>query len=209
LFDQYGNPSKVGLSGITLSLDANGKSVGNAVTDANGHYAFSNITTGSYSLAANSPSTTPPYGAQYGVFQYLADTLTRNINMSAQANFSPSNVIAHSNSVLAVDSLYIYVATPDSQTRSVIIFLGNSSAVSSTNYLYAKVVNINVNATLVKTTIHASTLYDLGLASGATAYYAVYGEPVSDKSVYVNLKTGQNTYTALSSANVVVSTLVP
>jgi|GEM_PF-1779383 len=209
LFDQYGKPIDVGLSGITISIDSLEKPKTSVVTNNLGYYIFPNVYTGYYSMLVQNPSTTPVYGNSFGYFSFVADTLFRNMSMSMQANFSPSEIVAHTNIKLSVDSLYITLANADTQTRQVIVFVGNSSTVSNSSYLYAFNVSVPVNKTLVYAVIQASTLYNLGFTSGSTAYYAVYGEPESDKSVYTNVFTGQNVYTALSTTSLTASTLVP
>jgi hypothetical protein len=209
LFDQYGKPTDVGLSGIQLTLDSVENPLATATTISTGYYIFPNRFTGLYSLKATSPSSDPAYGSVLGYFQYLADTLTRDITMSAQANFAPSAVTMTSNSALGSDSVYITLPSADPQARQVIVFVGNSSTVSSSSYLYAITITVPVNKTKVNTVIQASTLNDVGITSGGTVYLAVYGEPVADKSVYASISTGQNVYTALSASSVTASAQVP
>jgi hypothetical protein len=208
LFDQYGNPTDVGLNGINISLDSLNNPISGAGTAANGYYILPNVYTGSYLISAQSSSTTPAYGYNQVSLQYLSDTLIKNISMSAQADFAPTALAVATSTTLGVDSLYITIA-PDTQVRNVIVFAGSSSTVSSTNYVYAFPVNINANTTAATAVVPAVTLYNLGLASGSTVYFAVYGEPVEDKSIYFNQYTGQNVYTALSAASVSGSGLVP
>jgi hypothetical protein len=205
LYDQYGKPTYIGLQGIILNLDSLENFIANASTNPAGYYIFPQRFTGAYSLEA----VTPGYGPVLGYFQYLADTLTRDISMSAAANFSPSVVTATSSETLGSDSVYITLPTADVQARQVIVFVGSSSSVSSSSYLYAITISVPVNRTTVTTVIQGSTLNNLGLVSGATVYFSVYGEPVSDKSVYASISTGQNVYTALSSSPVTASALVP
>ena len=209
LYDQYGKPTDVGLSGIQLTLDSVENPIATATTNSSGYYIFPKRYTGLYSMQAQSTSTSPAYGTVLGYFQYVADTLTRNISMSAQANFSPSTVSVTTNNNLGSDSVYITLPSADVQARQVIVFVGNSSTVSSSSYLYAIAIGVPANRTTVNTVIQSSTLKDLGLASGGTVYLSVYGEPVSDKSVYANVTTGQNVYTALSASPVAASALIP
>ena len=209
LYDQYGKPTDVGLSGIQITLDSLENPIATTTTSSAGYYFFPKRTTGLYSMQAQSPSTTPAYGSVLGYFQYLADTLTRIVTMSAQANFSASTVTMTSNSTLGSDSVYITLPAADAQARQVIVFVGNSSTVSNSNYLYAITISVPANRTIVNTVIQASTLHDVGISSGGTVYLSVYGEPVSDKSVYASDLTGQNVYTALSTSPVAASALVP
>jgi uncharacterized membrane protein len=69
--------------------------------------------------------------------------------------------------------------------------------------------SVPANKTTVNTVIQASTLQDVGISGGGTVYLSVYVEPVSDKSVYASVVTGQNVYTALSASPVAASALVP
>jgi hypothetical protein len=208
LYDQYGNPDTAGQTGITITLDSLGSPIATAATNSAGYYTLLNRFTGGYVISAQSASASPVYGYVQSEAQFVSDTLIKNLSMSAQANFAPSSVTATTSTTLGVDSVVINIAA-DPQVRDVIVFAGSSSAVSAANYVTAFAVKINANATSAVTVIPATSLYELGFASGSTAYFAVYGEPVSDKSVYLDDATGQNIYTALSTASATANTLVP
>ena len=205
LFDQYGNPVDTSTSSISLTLDSVENPIATVQANSKGYYFFPGRYTGTYSTIATSAG----YGSVLGFFQYLQDTLNRNISLSAQANFSPSGVTMASSTVAGADSLYITMPNADPLARQLIIFVNSSSSVSNSNYLYSVTVRINPNATLVKTAIAATALHDVGIASGSTAYFAIYGEPIADHSVYNNAQTGQNVYTALSSSAGAASAIVP
>ena len=102
-----------------------------------------------------------------------------------------------------------YTITPDTQARDVIVFAGNSSGISISNCIYAFLTKVNANVMMGYNVIQASTLYNYGFASGDTIYFAAYGEPVNDRSIYLDELTGQDVYTALSASSVSTSTLVP
>ncbi len=208
LYDQYGYPVLSGLSGINIVVDSVGKPIAKTTTDGSGHYFIPKIYTGYYTMAVSNPLTSPSFGNQFGYFGFQADTLQRNVSLSSQANFSPTSVSASYNNTLGVDSLYITVANKDLLTRSVIIFIGNTANVSSSNYLGSKTVSINAGSTVSKISIPAIELAELGIPAGNTVYFAFYGEPVSDKSVYLNPNTGLNVYTALSTTHLIDSTTV-
>jgi len=207
LYDQYGNPVTVGLKGITLTLDSIENPIATVTTDTTGYYFFPNRFTGSYVLQVINSSSTPLiYGSVMKSFQFVSDTLMNYISLSEQANFAPT--IVTSSTALGEDSLYINLA-PDVQERDLMVFVGNNSSVNSNDYIYAFPVRVKANASIVTAVVSATTLYNVGFASGSTVYYAVYGAPVNDKSVYINSSTGQNIYTALSTSFITTYTLVP
>lgn len=191
LYDQYGSKVLTGLSTVQLSLNG-----GSAVSpDGSGYYIYNNVTTGDYNIAASNTG----YGAtMLNNFQFLKDTLNRDIKLSAIPNFSLTLYAGH-NTGSQNDSLVI-TCTPDTRPRSFIIFVNNSSAVSNTpaNYLLAIAKAIPANSAKVTVQVPAQDLYNAGFTSGSIAYYAVYSYVVNDVSAYEDLATGKNVYNAVS-----------
>jgi len=133
-------------------------------------------------------------------FQFLSDTLNKDIKLSAIPSFSITTFSAFHTTGEAYDSLYIAYA-PDTRARECIIFVNNTSTVGNTpaNYLinYAKAINANTSRAAFL--IPAQDLYDAGFSTGNTVYYAIYSYVVGDVSVYEDLTTGKNVYNSVSS----------
>jgi len=207
LYDEYGTRIDTGLSGIQVTINNSSKDT-MVMTDANGAYAFSNIVTGNYSITAHVPNN------QYGDvkvpnFQYINDTLNRDVKMSVIAAFSPLSLTA----MLAAsgnDSVTLTFAS-DSKQRSYIVFVNSSSSVNGTpaNYLSYYVKNIPANQTKATLLVPASDLRDIGINSGAIVYFAAYGYPVSDYSAYEDITTSKMIFNALSTAPLYANAVAP
>lgn len=209
LFDQYGTKVNDGLSGIQVTLS---KPATTVTTDANGYYLFTGVSTQDYTIMVHDPNTTPyTYGDNEAIkFQYLADTLTRDIRLSAIASFSPATFTALLSAITGNDSLVITVA-PDARVRDIIVFVNNTATVNNQpdNYLLSYVKAIPANTTTVTLLVPANDLHDQGINAGSTAYYAAYGSPVANASVYEDIPTGKSVYNALSAGSVTASAIAP
>ena len=92
-----------------------------------------------------------------------------------------------------------------------IVFVNNNSTVNNqpANYLISYVKAVAANASTFTLLIPANDLHDQGINSGATAYYAAYGSPVSNSSVYEDITTGKSVYNSLSTGSVTASATAP
>jgi len=202
LFDQYGSRVLVGLYGTQITLSTG------VVTyaDSNGRYLFTPVTTGAYSLYVHDTATSTLYAdTRISGFQFISDTLNRDVKMSAIPSFSPTSIT----SVDTPGSVYVTVNfAADTRLRSCIIFL-NAATATNTNYLIAYTKNIPANATKISFNVAPSEFYNAGITSGATAYLTAYGYPVSDQSVFEDISTGKMVYNAVSAAPQSTSIVVP
>jgi len=209
LYDQYGTKVNSSLSGIVVTCFSPAKT---ATTDANGYYLFTGIATGDYTITVHDPNTSPyTYGDNESVnFQYLADTLIRDVKLSAVPSFSPATMTAYLTGATQNDSL-VFTITPDTRVRDVIVFVNSNSTVNSqpANYLISYVKAVPANASTFTLLVPANDLHDQGINTGSTAYYAAYGSPVSNSSVYEDITTGKSIYNALSTASVTANATAP
>ncbi len=208
LYDQYGTRMDTGLANAQVTL-TNGVLDTVVPTDASGAFTFPNITTGNYTITAH--VLTNGYGdTQLPDFQYLSGTLNKDVKMSVIPNFWPDSVTAIQSAATPNDSLVIYF-TADTHARSYIIFINSSATINGTvtGYLLSYVKNLPANQTKATVLIPASDLHDVGINTGATAYYAVYGYPVANASPYEDISTGKNIYTALSPVAVYANAVAP
>jgi hypothetical protein len=197
LFDQYGSRVVGGLSGIQVALSGNGNTTNKtAATDTNGYYIFNGVNTGSYTV-----NTTAPGGYGNTIlpnFQFLIDTLNRDIRLSATPTFTPATFIAYQSATTANDSL-VCTFGADTRLREFIVFVNNNATVNGqpSGYLLNYIKAINPNATTVSLLVPAQDLRNVGIYTGATVYFAAYSYPVNDFSVYEDYSTGKNVYNAI------------
>ena len=192
LYDQYGTQVLSGLNTAQLSLNG-----GTAINpDASGYYLFGAISTGDYSISASCPG----YGSTLvNRFQFVADTLNRDIKLSAIPTFALTTFTAYHNAGSAFDSL-VFTYPTDNRPRTCIVFANNTSTVGSvpSNYLTYWGHALAANTTKAVLMIPAQDLYDAGFTSGSTVYYAAYSYVVTDVSVYEDLTTGKNVFNAVN-----------
>ena len=204
LVDQYGSKVLEGVNTAQISLNG-----GTAINpDVTGFYQFDNVKTGDYVIAASASG----YASTVlDKFQYLADTLNKDVKMAAIPNFSFTTFTTYSNTASPApnDSLVI-TFTADPRAREFIVFVNNNASVSNTvsNYLLVYTKAIPGNATKAGIDINRQDLLDAGIPSGQMAYYAVYAYVVNDVSVYEDFATGKNVYNAVNNP-MVDSALVP
>ncbi|MEI8278933.1 MAG: carboxypeptidase-like regulatory domain-containing protein [Bacteroidota bacterium] len=209
LFDQYGSKVLIGLTGIQVSISSN--PIRTVTTDANGYYSFDSVITGLYTLTAHDTNSGIVYGdSKFQDLQLIRDTLSRDIKLSATANFAPLTFTASSVTAALYDTLTFTFAA-DTRARSIMIFVNGNSTVNSNpaNYLLSYSKAINANATSVVFYVPAGDLYNIGFTSGSTAYYAVYGSPVSNNSIYEDFSNGKLIYNSLSTISLSASCIVP
>ena len=206
--DQYGSKILTGLNSMSLSLS--GAAAVNP--DTTGYFIFAPVATGSYYINASAPG----YASTHvNNFQYILDTVSRDVKLSIIPSFSPLTFVGYATAGPVTGDSLIVTFNPDTRARNCIIFLNNNATVNGqpANYLLSYVRGINasnsVNPTRVQFTVPAQDLYDAGFASGSTVYYAVYGYVVSDASVYEDLTTGKNVYNAISASSLTATGITP
>lgn len=203
LYDQYGSRVLTGLNTVQLQLN-------NSTTinpDSTGYYIFKGTTTGDYDIT----TTASGYAStKTNNFQFLSDTLNRDIKLSAIPNFSPLSVVAYAAMGAPGDSMIINF-TPDTRAREAILFVNKNSAVGNlpANYLVVYTRAIPANASKINIVIPASDLYNAGITSGSTIYLAAYGYVVSDGSAYEDITTGKTVYNAVSTTSATVTATAP
>jgi len=213
LYDQYGTKLTEDLSGVKVTLTSDsGTTTSTVTTDGNGYYIFPGVRTGAYSMMVTDPNTSPyTFGANVATsFQFLEDTLNKDIKLSAIPTFSPATMSAYMTSYTQNDSL-VFTIAPDTRARDIIVFVNSNSTVNNVpgNYLLAYVKGVNANATTFSLLVPANDLMDQGISAGSTVYFAAYGYPVSDYSVYEDLATGTNVYNALSTSYLAANAIAP
>ena len=203
LYDEYGTKVITNYSDVALTLDG-----GTPIyPDNTGYYIFGKLNTGDYNIVATGNG----YAAtKANSFQFLADTLNKDIKLSAIPGFSPLSVNSYSSLSTPGDSLVINFAA-DTRARNCIVFINKNSAVSGipANYLLVYVKAIGANQTKAIIVIPSGDLYGEGIASGSTFYCASYGYVVGDVSVYEDLATGKNVYNAISASPVTTTAVAP
>ena len=205
LYDMYGSKVLTGYDSVRLFL--NGNTAYEVPDSANGYYIYGSLATGVYNLAA----TCPGYGAtRLNNIQFLADTLNKDIKLSAIPDSFVTGFTTYSSTVTKVDSLVLSFKA-DTRVRYAIIFANSSPAVSNqvSNYLWYKVISISPTAPIVAFTVPEQDLTNTGLTVGANVYYAAYSYVVSDGSVYEDLATGKNVYNAVNANPIIDTAVVP
>ena len=89
LYDQYGSRVLIGLYGTQMALSTGVVTY----TDSNGYYRFTPVTTGAYTLYVHDTATSTVYAdTRISDFQFISDTLNRDVKMSAIPSFSPTSI---------------------------------------------------------------------------------------------------------------------
>lgn len=204
LYDQYGTKVLVGVNSVSLSL--NGAAAINP--DTSGYYIYDSLKTGVYNIVASASG----YAAtKANDFQFLSDTLNKDIKLSVIPAFSPTAFTTYPTAGPLVGDSLVVNFTPDTRARNYIIFLNNTATVNGqpANYLLAYSRGINANALRSSFVVPAQDLYDAGFTTGQTVYYAVYGYVVGDVSAYEDLATGKTVFNAISSSSLSATAIVP
>ncbi len=203
LYDQYGSRVLTGLDSAYISLNGAAPIIPNTA----GYYIFTGVITGDYKMYVSATN----YAATVlDKFQYLTDTLHKDVKLSALPNFSPSGFTIYPSVVAAGDSLVISF-TPDTRARNCIVFFNNTPALSSLpgGYLLNYIKAIPANASSIVLQIPKQDITNTGIASGAMVYYAAYGYVVGDVSVYEDQTSGRNVYNAVSATAAIDSAVAP
>jgi len=203
LYDQYGSRVLTGLNTAQLQLDG----AAAISPDASGYYYYGNIKTGVHNIAVSAAGYA---STRTNNFQFLSDTLNRDIKLSAIPNFSPASIVSYSTTGAQGDSVIINFA-PDTRVREMILFVNTNSTVNGQpgNYLVVYPKAIAANATKATVLIPASDLYDAGITSGTTIYLAAYGYVVTDASAYEDIPSGKIVYNAVSASPVTATATTP
>ncbi|NDC42822.1 MAG: hypothetical protein EBZ77_14940 [Chitinophagia bacterium] len=202
LFDQYGSRILTGLSSVQLTFNGNI----NVTPNATGYYQVNNVATGVYNIAA---SNTGFGNTKVNNFQFLKDTLNRDVKLSAIPDFAPLTITATATSI--GDSIALTFNT-DTRARACIVFINTGAAAGSTPDKYLIVFNkaIPANSTRpVGIIVPAQDLANAGIASGTTVNVTAYGYVVNDASAYEDLSTGKIVYTAVSTGSVTTTFTAP
>lgn len=204
LFDKYGSPVLTKLN--TTKIYFNG-SVNYINPDTNGYFLFSSLVTGNYSIVATDSAFA---GTARNNIQLVTGALNQDIRLSAIPDSFVASFHAYHIAGSAYDSLVITLS-PDSRNRNCILFANNSLAIGSTpgRYLWVQAVAVAPNVSTIIQLVPAQDLYDAGLTSGATVYFAAYSYVVGDASVYEDLGTGKNVYNAVNTNALIDSAYVP
>jgi len=212
LFDQYDSKLFSQLNKVKISIDGTSMST---MTDSTGKFSFPNLSTGTYTLTY-SDSTFGTFKAQN--IQLLEGTNTRDARLSKIPNFNidPTLVAVDTITVAAKDSTaYVKLRGTigaDTRARTLIVFVGNTSATSAdpATYMltYTKTINGNPSASSFTIFIPKYDLTNALLTSGSTVYFAVYGMATS-ATTYEDLPTGRTVYTAISPSAVTVNHVIP
>src|SRR6185312_15269298 len=168
--------------------------------DSTGRYTFSNISTGFYTLAFRDAGC----GQQlHQDFQFLGGgTLNVDGKISQVANFNITSITVDSINHASGNVVLSCAIGTNTKARTLLIFASGSSSVSSNpaNYLTYVSQNVKANAATVVINFPLSNLYDAGLASGQTVYFAIYGAAsnYNSSSSYEDLNTGRTIFTSLT-----------
>jgi hypothetical protein len=198
-YDIAGSKVTTDLSGDSVFIDG---TTHWAVTDVNGMFSFSGLSTGVYDLTVMKGGGT--YGrtkVQNIEFAGNGDTY-RNASLSAIPTNSISTFMAYDTTINSVN--YIRVrGTLQSSTRaqSLIMFVSTPGvgSVNPQSYSSYYVVNVAANATTYAKNIPTTDYYDLGFTSGNTAYFQVnFVGSNTQASSYIDFTTNRTVFTALS-----------
>lgn len=97
--------------------------------------------------------------------------------------------------------LYGTITADPNGARTLLVFIGNSSATSALpgNYVFTDNVVIPADSTTFTITTPVNTFYSNGFAYGSTAYFAIYGAANNyTYGEYTDFANGQVVYTAIS-----------
>jgi hypothetical protein len=192
LYDQYGSRLFSGYNNVTLTLKG-----GKVITpDSTGFFTFDSVTTGTYTIQASCTG----FGAtMLDNFQFVNDTLYRDIWMSAIPAFRLSSFSASHNPGSVNDSL-VMTFPQDTRFRRCIVFVGHKPSVSNMpgDYINNYMIVLNANQTTASMLVPVSDLNAAGFFYGEAVYYAVYSYVMLDGSVYEDMVTGNNVYNAVS-----------
>jgi len=200
LYDQYGATVLAGLAGTRDSIVGTNQV---AVADSNGLYKFGGLNTGTYNFAVAKAG----YGSELAQSVQLVgggSAIYHDFKIAQIPNFSFSAVSAAINTTTNPGNIDITgTITADTRTRSAILYLGKTASVSSAPATYENYYTGNIKAgttTTITFSINPNDIHDLGINTGSTLYFAVYGAATTfaSASVYQDYSTGHNVFTCIS-----------
>ncbi len=200
LFDQYGSQILNSKASYAILYNSSNAQIDSVGADSAGYYGFSNISTGFYTIAYRAPG----YGQQLRQsFQFLGGgTLNEDGKISQIPAFNIASVNADSINHATMNVVMNCSIVSDIKPRTLLIFASNNPATSANpaNYLVDASQTVKANATTVVITIPLSNLYNAGMVSGSTVYFAIYGAATnySTASSYEDFNTGRSIITAIT-----------
>ncbi len=184
-------------SGVSVTIDGLSKS---AMTDSTGKWVIDTLSTGIYAINISKTNygMTKRINVQFtgGGTVFLGTDI-----LSAVPNFSVSNLSYTPGNQYVDIKGNISFSSPQSIGRNIILFIGNSSNVSSSPANYLEIVNGFANDTALTFTqrITTANFNQIVIATGSTAYIIAYSSsaPAANSSRYTDVITGKFIYTSL------------
>lgn len=211
LYNQHGALILSNLQGIEVKVEETGKTV---TTDAEGKYTIDSVMTGNYTITYSDPANL--YGvAKATTVQYVSGELYLNARLSQIPTFTLAS--CNAGNITLNGGSYVRLVTvasaASSQPRSVAVYVGTSSNVSSAlnNHLQVYSADIRPGQTSDTLFIPAQNFYAAGFNPGNTAYLRIYPAAVEFQSTsnYLDKPTGRIVYNAISSSGVNASVNLP
>ena len=204
-WDEFGGRILTNQAGDTVSIDGTTRK---AITDSTGFYTLAGVSSGIYSISI----TKPGFGMnKVQNLQFVGGGDTYSNVKIAQPSTSNIAVLSDSTGALTGNITVYGTVTSSFQTRTFIIYVGNTASVSSStaNYLILYTKNVNPGATKISFVIPKTDLYDAGFGVGSTAYFAAYGLGSTTASAYLDFTNGRTVYTTVSSTPATANVIVP
>lgn len=208
-YDIAGSKITTGLGGDSIFIDGTTQF---AVTDANGMYLFNNLTTGTYNFTIRKAGfgSTKIQGLEFAG----GGDVYRNVNISMIPSNNVSAFTLKDTIINSQNQIRIKGSAPSSASgQTIIIYIGapgsttvNSGTTNQINYI---TINMNPGATSFFKSFPTTDLYDLGYASGNTAYCAAYtiGGNLNASS-YIDYSNDRSVFTALGNTPLFANVLV-
>ncbi len=196
-------------SGITVSVEGTSKT---AVTDSTGHWIIDSLTTGVYTIDISKAT----YGStKIQNFQFIGGgtTYLGDLSLSEVPNFQVSNLTYTTGTNYIDVSGTLTLGSPQATGRNILLFVGNTSNVSSTPANYLGVFNGFATGTSTTFTQRLTTanLTSLGIGTGSPAFIMAYSSSavLASSSRYVDQTTGKFIYTSLGNPSGVLQVVSP
>lgn len=209
LFDQYNSRIFSNMNGVTVSIDGTTKTT---TTDVDGKYSFSKLNSGIYYITY----TKTGFGTNKVLTQIVggADSTLwgRDVRLSQIPNFNALTVTA--DTLTSGGAKYMSVkgtitADNTSRARALMVYISKTATVSSkpADFLFLYSVGVGINATTWVLNIPRVDLTNMGIATGQTVYFAVYGV-ASGAPAYTDINTERPVYTAISTTMVTANAVL-
>jgi hypothetical protein len=205
IYDQYGsqilNTKTAHAVLYSSSYPSHGSAIDSVYADSAGAYSFNNISTGFYTIAYRDSNT---YGQQlHQNVEFIGGgTLNLDGKISQIPNFNVTVINADSVNHATMNVVMNCSVVSDIKQRTLLIFASNSAATSANpaTYLVVASQNVKANVTSVVINIPLNNLYNAGMLSGSTVYFAIYGAASNfgSASSYEDFNTGRTIYTAIT-----------